>query len=382
MRHVYYVPGFFTGGPRFYRTTLAREAGRFARTHGVKVRLSDDTELSTDGLVPRFTLRARFPDRDVETRYALLRWEELVLDYLAKPWSWRIREGAAMALDTVRTGMFGRMYRLMRRFGILWLWHVLFYPVMVIASVVAGLAVHGLVGLSGWSGAAFLAGLAAATAVLAWGAALGRTGFSFLMINDLICNRDIALNRAPELWAKLDAFADHAADSLRRQDVDEVVVVGHSFGASLAPLVVARLAERHGEALRASGVTLLTLGGSLPLIGFHPKAYRFRAALQAAAAAPNVAWIDVSSSYDAMNFKRFDPIRGFGLESAAPATRPPRLIDTRFGKHQGGGFRRKWNFMDLHMQFIKSTDRREGYDYVRLMTSPVPIPETFGDEGR
>jgi hypothetical protein len=81
-----------------------------------------------------------------------------------------------------------------------------------------------------------------------------------------------------------------------------------------------------------------------------------------------------------MNFKRFDPIMGFGLHDPAKGTRSPQLIDTRFGKHQERGFIAKWKLMRVHMQFIKSASQRGGYDYLGLITGAVPIPEALADE--
>jgi hypothetical protein len=382
VRHVYYVPGFFMGGPRFYRRTLVKEGERHAAAHGVAVEVSDDPELSADGLVPRFRLRARRPEGEVETRYALMRWEDIVLDYLAKPWSWRIAGGLATFFDYVLSGAYGRMFGLMRRFAIAWLFPFLYYPLALALVAVAGVLAYGLGRAAGWETGAFLIGLVVSGLALLAAGQLGRTAFFYLILNDFIFSRAIALDRAPELWTRLDAFADHVAVSLDRPDVDEVVVIGHSFGACLSPLVVERLAERHGDSLSRTPVTLMTLGGSLPLIGLHRRANRFRAALQRVSALPNVTWIDVSSSYDAMNFKRFDPIARFGLHDPARGTRSPQLIDTRFGKHQEGGFIAKWKLMRVHMQFIKSTDRREGYDYLRLITSAVPIPEALATVDR
>lgn len=382
VRHLYYVPGFFMGGPRFYRHTLASEASRHGRANGIEVKVADDGEHSADGPLPRFVLRARRPERDVEVRYSLLRWEDIVLDYLARPWSWRIRAGAETFVDYVFSGVLGRMFGLMRRFAIAWVMPFVYYPLAMVLVVLAGLSVHGALRAAGLEAWAFLLGLAASGLALLAAGQFGRFAYGYLMLNDLIFSRAIALDRAPELWNRLDAFADHVAGSLGRADVDEVVVIGHSFGACLSPLVVERLAERHGDALSRTPVTLMTLGGSLPLIGLHRRAKRFRAALQRVSALPNVTWIDVSSSYDAMNFKRFDPIVRFNLHDPARGTRSPQLIDTRFGKHQGGGFIAKWKLMRVHMQFIKSTDRREGYDYLRLITGAVPIPEALAKVDR
>jgi hypothetical protein len=369
-RHVFYVGGFFTGGPAFYFGTLKRECARYGRVHGTPVTLVE--EGPPDSLTPEVVLRAERDGGTVETRYALLRWEDIVLDRFARPWTWRIAGAGATLLDYLANGAFRRMLMLMRRFAFLWLFPFVFYAASLAVAALLGLATAaGLQGLG--LAPAFLTGLLASAIVLLAAGALGRRSFAYLFLNDWIFSREVALDRSPELWSRIDAFADRVAGSLADPGVDEVVLVGHSFGASLAPLVAARAAEGAIGALPLSRLTILTLGGSLALIGFHPSAQRFRAGLQRAAALPGVAWIDVSSSYDAINFKRFDPVAQFGLTDPEMSTRSPLLLDTRFARRAGGGLLRKLDLMRLHMQFIKAAEREGAYDYVGLVTAAGPM---------
>jgi hypothetical protein len=366
-RHVYYIGGFFTGGPAFYFGMLARECARHERVHGVPVALSP--EGPSEGPTPAFALRAHRPEGAVETRYALLRWEDIVLDRFARAWTWRITEGAATLVDSLANGALLRILRLMRRFGFLWLFPFAFYAGAAGGAALAGLGVAGLLREAGFA-AAVLAGLAAGGIALLAAGALGRRLYAYLLLNDWIFSREVARDRAPELWTRLDAFAQEAARSLGDPAIDEVVLVGHSFGASLAPLVAAALSERV-EAATLPRLTILTLGGSPAAIGFHPKAERFRAGLKRAAALPGVAWIDVSSSYDAVNIKRFDPVERFGL--AGPGVRSPLLLDIRLARPGRGGVLRKLDLMRLHMQFIKAAERPGAYDYVGLITGAAPV---------
>ena len=65
---------------------------------------------------------------------------------------------------------------------------------------------------------------------------------------------------------------DGIADT--REDVDEVLVVGHSTGAQLAVSALARVPERRVSAGPALG--LLTLGQSIPMISLLPEADALR----------------------------------------------------------------------------------------------------------
>ena len=371
-RHVHYVGGFFTGGPAFYFGTLARECARHGRVHGSPVEIAP--EGAAGGLSPAVALRAERPEGRVETRYTLLRWDDIVLDRFARPWTWRIAAGAATLLDYVANGAFVRMMRLMRRFGFLWLFPFVYYAGAAGGAALAGFTVAALLREAGFE-IAILAGLAANGLVLLAAGALGRASYAYLFLNDWIFSREVALDRTPELWTRIDAFADRIVRSLADPAVDEVVLVGHSFGASLAPLVAAA-ASRRVEAAALPRLTILTLGGSLALIGFHPRADRFRAGLRRAAALPGVAWIDLSSSSDAVNFKRFDPVAQFGLSE--PGTRSPLLLDTRLVRRRRG-LLGKIALMRLHMQFIKAADQPGGYDYIGLVTGAVPVRRALAE---
>ena len=74
-------------------------------------------------------------------------------------------------------------------------------------------------------------------------------------------------------WSeRMDAFAGDVADAVRDGKADEVVIVGHGFGAVLAINVLGRALARDGALGRhGARVALLTLGASLPVVGFNPK---------------------------------------------------------------------------------------------------------------
>ena len=84
-RQVFYIGGFYTGGPAFYRGILCREAQRFTRVHGVPIGVTDAGNSPDSNFVARYLLRAETPLGLVETTYELLRWEDIVLDQFARP---------------------------------------------------------------------------------------------------------------------------------------------------------------------------------------------------------------------------------------------------------------------------------------------------------
>lgn len=370
-RHVFYIGGFFPAEPAFYQNHLIREAARYSRVHGVAVTVESACE--NGGSPARYRLRAERAGLAVETLYEVLRWDDIVLQQFAKPWSWRIGQAAATLVDYLSNGAYLGVARLMRRFALIWLFPFVYYGLAAVLAALAGFLVQGATrGVLG-DLAAFVTGLAASGLLLLGFGAFGRTCYAYLFLNDWIFSRAVARDRAPEMWARIEAFADRVAAVCAADPDDEVVLIGHSFGASVAPLVMARLGARARGAPSGHPLLLLTLGGSLPVIGLHPKARRFRDAMRTAAALPNMAWIDVSSSYDAINIKRFDPVAGLNLQHGDAGARSPLLIDTRFRAPGGATMLRKMSLMRLHMQFIKSTERPSGYDYIGLITGAEPV---------
>ncbi len=70
---------------------------------------------------------------------------------------------------------------------------------------------------------------------------------------------------------------------MRANEVDEIVVVGHSGGGALAPAVMVRALELDPDVgRRGPPVVLLTLGSIAPGAALHPRAEKLRSRVRAA----------------------------------------------------------------------------------------------------
>ena len=107
-------------------------------------------------------------------------------------------------------------------------------------------------------------------------------------------------------------------------------MVGHSSGSFLGTEILARALKldpalgRHGPR-----VVLLTIGGNLPIVGFHAVSTDFRDHLRQLAVEPTIDWIDCQARKDVMNFYQFDPIAGHGIELGSDR-RNPTIVAVRF----------------------------------------------------
>jgi pimeloyl-ACP methyl ester carboxylesterase len=173
----------------------------------------------------------------------------------------------------------------------------------------------------------------------------------------------------------IDACAERLIAAARANAVDEIVVVGHSGGGALAPVVLARALERDPDlGRRGPPIVLLTLGSIMPGAALHPKAVQLHTVVARLAVEPSISWIDCQSRKDVMNFWDFDPVAGIGVV-AGPARCNPLVWKLRFREMLSPEFykRLRLNFFRMHYQFIMANDRRAPYDYFMLMCGPLPV---------
>jgi hypothetical protein len=125
---------------------------------------------------------------------------------------------------------------------------------------------------------------------------------------------------------------------------------------------------------------LLTLGGNLPIVGFHAAATGFREHLRRLAVEPSIDWIDCQSRKDVMNFHPFDPIAGHGIDVGA-RRRNPTIIGVRFRdiiKPEVYN-RFRWQFFRVHFQFVMANERAHPYDFFMIVCGPVPLRQRMAD---
>jgi pimeloyl-ACP methyl ester carboxylesterase len=199
--------------------------------------------------------------------------------------------------------------------------------------------------------------------------------------------------RRGDFDALLDRFADRLVACVQRADCDEVIVVGHSLGATLAVDMIARALDRSPDlGRRGPRICLLTVGATIPKLALHPSARRLRAGIARVAENPDVAWTEYQARRDPISFYNFDPVT---LRRASPAVpgRKPRIVlvglkDMLDAEHYE---RVKSNHMRLHYQFVMGNELRAIYDYFMLIAGPAPLAflsnvprgaiDVFGDGG-
>jgi len=381
-RHVIYVQGYDPRGLAQYYRMFRTELRKFGRLYGLTTAVGRPREHAAGEFAHEsasWTIETTGDGWQTKTNYDFLRWEDLIQRDLAAP-IWRtVAHGMLIYWGLVFSGTMGRFWRAHWRFATFISWpHFVLLNEAIWSAAAAWLVAWGLkaLGIHG-----FLVGCAAVAVFIA---ALGslvkyteeRTYLLYLMA-DTIFTWQFSHGNRPEWDARIDRFARHLVKVAQNSDAQEIVLVGHSSGSFLGSEILARALKldpdlgRHG-----SRVVLLTLGGNMPIVGFHKGAQEFRDNLRQLAIEPAIDWIDCQSRKDVMNFYPFDPVTGHGID-VGPEKRNPIIVPVRFREIVRSDHynRFRWKFFRVHFQFVMANERPHPYDFYMIVCGPVPLRE-------
>jgi hypothetical protein len=378
-RYFFHASGFDPFEPAAQHRRFVREAVRFAGTWNVAARVSALHRHEASG--PRWTTTTRAPGWQVVTEYELLDWSDIVRDELGRSSVRKLQGGLQALADLILSGTARRYFNANWRYGMFFL--VPFLNVFLFAAVAAVAALS--------TGAA----IARASAVLgvAAGPAIAAISFAVLMrwpgerwrvgqaLADWILARNYMLGRHPGMSARIDDFAARIVACARRADADEIIIAGHSLGATVAVDALARAFERD-PALGNHGPKLcfLTIGATIPKLALHPRGAWLREQAQRLASEPSLAWTEYQARDDFISFHKFDPVRLVRIDNTP---RPGSPIIHRVQIHNmlsKKTLRRlRFKYMRMHYQFVMANERRTVYDYFMLMCGPAPFRRTIAE---
>ncbi len=171
-------------------------------------------------------------------------------------------------------------------------------------------------------------------------------------------------------------FADIIALALT-EDVDEVLVVGHSSGAHLAVSVLADLIRDGLVPEDGPELAFLSLGQVVPMVSFLPEATRLRGDLAYLAASDALTWVDVTAPGDGCCFALCDPVAVTGV---APADKQwPLVISAAFTQTLSPArwMALRWRFFRLHFHYLCAFDRPKDYDYFQITAGPRLLRDRY-----
>jgi hypothetical protein len=379
-RHFFHAPGYDPYDAASQHRRFVREAARFQTTWNVSAVVSDLRDPSAgEG---HWSVTATAPGWTVEACYEILDWHDIVRADLNGPATRRLWNGLVTFVDFIASGAVGRYFGANWRYGLFFfvpfLNVILFAAVAIIlgwvASAVLGSAVFGSAGLGAIAG--LVVAVLAFSLLMRWPGERWRVSQG---LADWIFARDYMLRRRRDVEARAEAFADRLVARARRADADEIIVAGHSLGATIVVDMLARALARDADLGRhGPKLGVLTIGATIPKLALHPGGGWVRDAARRIAAEPSLAWAEFQARDDVISFHKFHPVELKRFNDVNDASPP---VIRRVQIHEmlsEAAFRRyRFDFMRLHYQFVMANERRALYDYFMLICGPAPFRRTI-----
>ena len=376
-RCVFYFSGFDPKGASHYHALYRDQAKAHAGVSGDRLEVGPRRKQPNGNAA--WSIEMGQGTELVQTHFEFMRWDDVVRNHWKKSapalW-WQV---LSASIFNLRHGSLWAMYKLSWPPAV-----ALAAPFALLCAVVAGLplvtagvcwAVWAATGLA-W--AAVVCGSIAGIG-LGWLVRQLEARFSmYWMVRSYHFTSRQATGRTPDLEQRLNDQAALLAERLTSADDDEVLVVGHSSGAIMAAIVVARaLALRPGLLSGGRRVSLLTLGQWLPLLGLLPMAQTFKAELAALAAEPGLDWLDFSAPPDGCCFALCDPLEACNI----PGERRLRLklLNPRFAEMFDAETYAalKRDRFEMHFQYLKTSPRVVEYSYFDITAGPLRLWDRF-----
>ncbi|WP_371060364.1 hypothetical protein [Rhodosalinus sp. 5P4] len=379
-RRVFYIPGYDPFPPRRYRELYRKEAARQAGISGYTIAL-----LPGGGQAPGWQVTAEMDGARSEAAIEVFVWSDIVQESMSHSIAGTYAQLLRTAWVYISTGALFRLMRLRKGPVIAGFYPVAMLLLQLVLAVAAGVLMSGAVARlwsaggapEGWGAlAGALPGALAGWFVLRWFRARDAKLYAYYLMHDLAFAARCRGANPPALEARLADFADRIAEALA-EDVDELLVVGHSSGAHLAVSALADLVRQGRVPAEGPALSFLSLGQVVPMVSFLPGADRLRADLAFLSARDEITWVDVSAPGDGCAFALCDPVAVSGV--AAPGKRWPLVISAAFTQTLSPARWKalRWRFFRLHFQYLCAFDRPGDYDYFRITAGPKTLAQRF-----
>lgn len=374
-RRVFYIPGFDPFPPRRYRELYRRESADQARIQGYEIA---QTPLTGDWFGWQVT--AQMDGVQTLSDIQVLVWSDIVRRSMGAGIASTYWQLLRTAWVYIGSGAIFHLVRL-RKGPVI----AAFYPVVLLmAQLFAALVLvwlgakvpqwAGFDGVAPWIGAAV--GAVVGIALLRFFRRIDGKIFAYYLMHDFAFAARWRGANPPELEARMAQFRA-AIRAAMDEDIDEVLVVGHSSGAHLAISVLADLIRAGDLPARGPALSFLSIGQAIPMMSFLPKASRLRGDLAFLSATDRLFWLDVSAPGDGCSFALCDPA---GVSGVAPQGQTgPLIISAAFTKTLSPT---RWKalkrrYFRLHFQYLCAFDRPGDYDYFQITAGPQTLAARF-----
>lgn len=383
-RRVFYIPGYDPVPPRRYRELYRKEGTAQASISGYELALRPGAAGDRYG----WHVVAEIEGARVESDFSVLVWSDIVKQSMSTSILRTYLAAARIAWTYIGSGALRALLTLRKGPSIVALYPVVMLLVQLVLAALAGWAAGRLLlalgdrvpALAGGPplavALAWALGAAVAVLVLRWFRARDGAFLTYYLMCNFAWSSSLRGENPPELEARLAQFTERLREALD-EEVDEILVVGHSSGAHLGVSVLADLL-RGGLPEGGAALSFLTLGQVVPMASFLPRAWRLRADLQLMSEQDRIAWVDVTAPGDGCAFALCDPVAVSGV--AREGKRWPLVFSAAFSRTLSPARWRalRWRFFRLHFQYLCAFDRPGDYDYFRITAGPLTLGARYG----
>ncbi|SMX35090.1 hypothetical protein [Actibacterium lipolyticum] len=370
-RRVFYIPGYDPIPPRRYRELYRKESAAQGAISGYEIGLKPKADDGPYG----WHVQADIDETHVETDIDVLVWSDIVRGSMDQGIVGTYYQLIRTAWIYISSGALFRLMR-MRKGPII----AALYPIMMLLgqlmlAVLNGRLAGAILSLSGIPNISWL-GLLVTWFTLWWFKNLDGRLFAYYLMHDYAFSARAKGANPPALEERMAIFGDNIADALQ-DDVDEVLVVGHSSGAHLAVSILADLIKDGRVPKDGPALSFLSLGQVVPMVSFLPKADRLRADLHYLSARDELTWVDVTAPGDGCSFALCDPVAVTGV--APRDKRWPLVFSAAFTQTLSPERWKqlRWRFFRLHFQYLCAFDRPGDYDYFQITAGPVTLGNRY-----
>ena len=380
-RRVFYVPGYDPVHPRRYREIYRVQSAKQAEISGYSIRQTAKKTSKIFG----WKVNATIDGADVIAEIDVLKWSDIVHDSMKKSvlatywqllrtvWIY-ISTGTLWRLMSMRKGpVIAALYPVGMLF--IQLFVSIGFSVILINLVQTVFIPH--LGVVGYF-IALTAGFGFFIGTLNWFRKQDNKIFAYYLMHDYAFSAQCLGAYSPALEARMSMFAKIIADSMA-DDVDEILIVGHSSGAHLAVSIIADLLRTDRIPKDGPLVGFLSLGQVVPMMSFLPNAHRLRADLAYLSVQRMITWVDVSAPGDGCAFALCDPVAVSCKKIDNKIW--PLVISAAFTQSLKPATLKaiRWRFFRLHFQYLCAFDRPKDYDYFKITGGPMTLSDRYSN---
>ncbi|MFT4706297.1 MAG: hypothetical protein ACJAWC_001008 [Yoonia sp.] len=380
-RRVFYIPGYDPIHPRRYRELYRTESVKQADISGYSIAQTPKTASGPYGWHVAATIDGAKVTADVD----VLLWSDIVRDSMNTSVPATYWQLVRTTWTYITTGTLRRLMWMRKGPVIAALYPVGMLLLQLLLAIVLGTTLTGLgksilmpyLGTFGHM-ISLIAGLVLFGAVLDWFRKKDNRFFVYYLMHDYAFSARWRGANPPALEDRMAEFATTIADAMA-DDVDEVLIVGHSSGAHLAVSILADLFRAGRVPRDGPSIGFLSLGQVVPMMSFLPKAYKLRADLAYLSVQDGITWIDVTAPGDGCAFALCDPV-AVSCE-VIDDKKWPLVISAAFTQSlQPETWNAlRWRFFRLHFQYLCAFDRPKDYDYFQITAGPVTLADRYRD---